>query len=83
MHLRFKVVSVIGISCAKLCNGIPLITTKLKSNVIVANILSGAMKGEECSHVIFYVVCSRVGKLSSQLAPENKRKNIVYHAKLC
>lgn len=138
-HLRLKVGSVIimlrNLHAPKLCNGTRLIVTKLLNNVIVAKILKGAYKGEEClipripltstdlafqfkrlqfpvrlafamtinksqgqslevcginlempcfSHGQLYVACSRVGKPSSLFiyAPEQKTKNVVYHAAL-
>lgn len=138
-HLRLKVGSVIimlrNLHAPKLCNGTRLIVTKLMNNVIVARILKGPFKGEEClipripltstdlpfqfkriqfpvklafamtinksqgqslevcginlemscfSHGQLYVACSRVGKPSSLFiyAPEQKTKNVVYHAAL-
>ena len=51
-HLRLKVGSVIimlrNLHAPKLCNGTRLIVTNLTNNVIVARILKGAFKGEEC-----------------------------------
>lgn len=51
-HLRVKIGSVIimlrNLHAPKLCNGTRLIATKLLTNVIVAKILKGPFKGEEC-----------------------------------
>lgn len=51
-HLRLKVGSVVimlrNLHAPKLCNGTRLIVTKLMDNLIVASILKGPFKGEEC-----------------------------------
>lgn len=53
-HLRLKIGSVIimlrNLHAPKLCNGTRLIVTKVMNNVIVARILKGAFKGEECPY---------------------------------
>lgn len=138
-NLRLKVGSVVimlrNLNPPMLCNGTRLVVMRLQQNVIVASILKGPFKGEEClipripltstdmlfnfkrqqfplrlafamtinksqgqslevcginlekpcfSHGQLYVACSRVGKPSSLFvyAPEQKTKNVVYHAAL-